>query len=130
MGKSTKKRGEFEGKVVVITGAAKGIGKATALKFSEQGAVVVLVDVLEKEVGKVLGLIKKRGGKAIAIKADVSDKEQIQEIVRKTLKQFGTIDILINNAGIVGPSGPTIHLDEKDWDHVFQINLKSMFLFC
>jgi NAD(P)-dependent dehydrogenase (short-subunit alcohol dehydrogenase family) len=130
MASNKKEQREFEGKVVVITGAARGIGKATALKFSEKGAVVVIVDVLEKEMEKVLGSIKKRKNKVLAIKADVSDKEQIQEVVQKTLKQFGTIDILINNAGIVGPSGPTIHLDEKDWDAVFQINLKSMFLFC
>jgi NAD(P)-dependent dehydrogenase (short-subunit alcohol dehydrogenase family) len=130
MGSNAKKRGEFAGKVVVITGAARGIGKATALKFSEQGAFVVIVDVLEKEMGKVSGYIKKRRNKVLAIKADVSDNEQIQEVVQKTLKHFGTIDILINNAGIVGPSGPAINLDEKDWDTVFQINLKSMFLFC
>jgi NAD(P)-dependent dehydrogenase (short-subunit alcohol dehydrogenase family) len=130
MRSDTKKHGEFEGKVVVITGAARGIGKATALKFSKQGAVVVIVDVLEKEMGKVCGFIKKRKNKVLAIKADVSKNEQIQEVVQKTLKHFGTIDILINNAGIVGPSGPTIHLDERDWDTVFQINLKSMFLFC
>jgi 2-dehydro-3-deoxy-L-rhamnonate dehydrogenase (NAD+) len=130
MGSNSKNRGEFERKVVVITGAARGIGKATAMKFSEQGAIVVIVDVLEKEMEEVCGSIKKRKNKVLAIKADVSDKEQIQEVVQKTLKHFGTIDILINNAGIVGPSGPTIHLDERDWDTVFQINLKSMFLFC
>ena len=130
MRSDTKNRGKFEGKVVVITGAARGIGKATALKFSKQGAVVVVVDVLEKEMGKVCGSIKKRKNKVLAIKADVSNNEQIQEVVQKTLKHFGTIDILINNAGIVGPSGPTIHLDERDWDTIFQINLKSMFLFC
>jgi len=130
MASNTKKRGEFQEQVVVVTGAAKGIGKATALAFSQQEAAVVLVDVLEKEMERIVGSIKKRGGKAIAIKADVSDKSQIQEVVEKTLKQFATIDILINNAGIVGPSGPAIQLDEKDWDAVFQINLKSIFLFC
>ncbi|MEW6185074.1 MAG: SDR family NAD(P)-dependent oxidoreductase [Thermodesulfobacteriota bacterium] len=128
---STKnRREEFRGQVVIVTGAAKGIGKATALAFSQEGAIVVLVDVLEKEMARVLGLIKKRKRSGLAVCADVSDESQIQEVIQKTLKQFKTIDILVNNAGIVGPGGPAIQLEEKDWDRVFQINLKSVFLFC
>ncbi|MBI5605490.1 MAG: SDR family oxidoreductase [Deltaproteobacteria bacterium] len=122
------KKGAFEKQVVVITGGARGIGRATALEFSRQGAFVTVVDVLEKEMGEVCGSIKKMGRKALALKADVSDNEQVQEVVQKTFEHFGSIDILVNNAGIVGPIGPIINLDEKDWDAVFQINLKGAFL--
>jgi 3-oxoacyl-[acyl-carrier protein] reductase len=121
---------EFEEKVVIVTGAARGVGKATALKFSKHGANLVIVDVLEKELNEVGQIIREKGKKVLPMKADVSDNRQVQYVVKKTLDDFRKIDVLVNNAAIAGPSGPVINLAEKDWDDIFRINLKSMFLFC
>ncbi len=121
---------EFEGKVAVITGAARGIGRVAALEFSSQGAGVVLVDVLENELQQVADEIQKMERNVLFFKADVSDAEQVQRLTKKTVDHFKKIDILVNNAAIMGPVGPIIHLAEEDWDRIFQINLKSMFLFC
>jgi len=121
---------EFEENVVIITGAARGIGMATVLEFSKRGASVVIVDVLEQELSELGKNLRKMGNKALPIKADVSDNGQVEDVVKKTLDKFGKIDILINNAGIAGPVAPIVDLTEEDWDKVFRINLKSMFLFC
>ena len=121
---------EFEGKVAIITGGARGIGKATALEFSKNGATVVIVDVLEKELKAVGEMIQKMDKKALPLKGDVSDNGQIQEVIKKTIDHFGKIDILINNAGVGDVMGPVVNTSEEDWDRVLRINLKSVFLFC
>jgi NAD(P)-dependent dehydrogenase (short-subunit alcohol dehydrogenase family) len=120
----------FEGNVVLITGAAKGIGKTTALAFSEQGATVVLVDVLEKELKEVHGIIQKAGREVLSVTGDVSNNSQVQDAVKKTVKGFGKIDVLVNNAGIDVGSAPIINVTEKMWDKSLQVNLKSVFYFC
>jgi len=92
----------FKDKVVLITGASRGIGKATAIKFSELGANVIVNYVRdENSANKVVEEIKKLGGNAISIQADISKKEEIDKLVELSFKEFGRIDILINNAGIV-----------------------------
>ena len=92
----------FKDKVVLITGASRGIGKATALKFGELGAKVIVNYVRdEKSANKVVEEINKLGGNAISIQADISNMEEINKLVDQTIKEFGKIDILINNAGIV-----------------------------
>jgi NAD(P)-dependent dehydrogenase (short-subunit alcohol dehydrogenase family) len=120
----------FEGKVVLITGAAKGIGKTTALAFSEQSAKVVLVDVLEEELKEVHEIIQKAGRKVLSIQGDVSDNSQVQDAVKKTIKVFGKIDVLVNNAGIDVGSAPILNVTEEMWDKSLQVNLKSVFYFC
>jgi NAD(P)-dependent dehydrogenase (short-subunit alcohol dehydrogenase family) len=120
----------FEGKVVLITGAAKGIGKTTALAFSEQSAKVVLVDVLEEELKEVHEIIQKAGREVLSIQGDVSDNSQVQNAVKKTIKVFGKIDVLVNNAGIDVGSAPIINVTEEMWDKSLQVNLKSVFYFC
>ena len=120
----------FEGNVVLITGGAKGIGKTTALAFSKQGATVVLVDVLEKELKEVHGIIQKAGREVLSILGDVSDGSQVQDVVNKTVTGFGKIDVLVNNAGIDVGSAPIINVTEEMWDKSLQVNLKSVFYFC
>lgn len=121
---------EFEGNVVLITGAAKGIGKTTALAFSVQGAKVVLVDVLEEELKEVRGIIQRVGREALSIQGDVSDNRQVQNAVKKTFKAFGKIDVLVNNAGIDVGSAPILNVTEEMWDKSLQVNLNSVFYFC
>ncbi len=120
----------FVGSVVLVTGAAKGIGRTTALTFSEQGATVVLVDILENELEEARGIIQKSGKEVLSIRGDVSDNSQVQNAVKKTVKAFGKIDVLVNNAGIDVGSAPIINVTEEMWDKSLQVNLKSVFYFC
>ncbi len=120
---------EFEGKVAIITGGARGIGRATAMEFSKHGAKVVIVDLREKELEETGEAIKKMNREVLPIKCDVSNNNEIQEAIRKTLENFGVIDILINNAGIGDVIAPVINTSEEDWDRILRINLKSVFLF-
>ncbi len=120
----------FVGSVVLVTGAAKGIGRTTALTFSEQGATVVLVDILENELEEARGIIQKSGKEVLSIRGDVSDNSQVQNAVKKTVKAFGKIDVLVNNAGIDVGSAPIINVTEDMWDKSLQVNLKSVFYFC
>jgi len=122
------KKGRLEGKVAVITGGARGIGRATGCKMMMEGANVVLLDVLEKELEDTLIEFTSKGGRVLALCVDITNEDQVQKAVRKTVQEFGTIDILVNNAGIVCPA-PIEKVVEKDWDNVVAVNLKGAF-FC
>ena len=92
----------LQGKTAIITGAASGIGAATATLFAEQGASLVLADVTEEALEAVVTKVKEIGGKVVSRKTDVSDEEQVKALVDLALKTYGQIDILCNNAGITG----------------------------
>ena len=117
------------GKASIITGAARGIGRATALLFSREGAHVAVVDVLEDEGKRVVEEIKSRGGRGIFVRTDVSSEESVREMVDEVVREFGKIDILVNNAGIM-PLGTIEETDTETWDRVMAVNLKSMYLCC
>lgn len=115
----------FENKTVIITGAASGFGERTAQRFAEQGARVVIVDLhLEKAqaVAEALG-----AGRAIAVRADVSQKADIEAAVAATTQAFGTPDIVINNAGFTHRNQPLLDVDEATFDRVLNVNVKSVF---
>jgi len=118
---------ELKGKVAIITGARRGIGRTSAIKLAQAGAKVVVSDISEEDCQKVVEEIKKGKGKALAVKCDVSKKEEVEEMVRKTVKKFGKIDILVNNAGIA-QFVPFLEMTEEDWDRTLDINLKGYFL--
>lgn len=115
----------LSGKVAVVTGASRGLGKAMALGLSEAGAKVVVSDVLGIE-GTVKE-IKKRGRDVLGMKADVSKKRDVVRMFQKAVKKFKKVDILINNAGILRMA-PAEKMSEKDWDQTITINLKGQFL--
>src|SRR3989338_7203071 len=93
---------KLTGKVAIVTGASRGIGKAIAILFAKEGAkVVVNYSKSENEASQVVAEIKKQSSDAIAIKCDVSDEKQVKAMIDKTIRTFGKIDILVNNAGIV-----------------------------
>ncbi len=117
----------FAEKVVLITGAASGIGKTTAIAFAEKGAKVVVSDINETKGNEVVSEIKGYGGEAIFIKTDVSNKSDIQLLVQESINKFGQLDIAINNAGIGGPFAPTAMYTDEDWDHVIAINQTGVF---
>lgn len=118
---------KLKNKVAVITGARRGMGRTHALLLAKEGAKVVVSDISLEDCQKVVQEIKKDGGEAIAVKCDVSQKKDVDEMVKKTTKSFGKIDILVNNAGIL-QFKPFLELTEEDWERVLDINLKGYFL--
>ncbi|HOK35805.1 MAG TPA: glucose 1-dehydrogenase [Paludibacteraceae bacterium] len=117
----------LENKVAIVTGAARGMGKAEAELFAQEGAKVVLADILEKEVAEVANQINKNGGEAIAFKLDVSKAKDWEKVVNEVVKKWGKVDVLVNNAGILSLSGIE-ETSEEEWDKVMEINAKSDFL--
>lgn len=118
---------ELKNRVAIITGARRGMGKTHALKLAEAGAKVVVSDISLEDCQRVVSEIEKAGGEAIAIKCDVTKKEEVDEMIKKTIEKFGKIDILVNNAGIA-EFKPFLELSEKDWNKTLDINLKGYFL--
>ncbi len=118
---------DLKGKVVIITGARRGMGRSHALAFAKEGAKVVVSDISLQDCQKVVKEIEKMGGEAMAIKCDVTKKKEVEEMVKKTIEKWGKIDILVNNAGIAD-FRPFLEMKEEDWDRTLDINLKGYFL--
>lgn len=118
---------DLKGKVAIVTGAAKGMGKAHALKLAGAGAKVVVTDIDMPGCEAVVAEIKKMRGEAIAVKCDISQKTDVDNVAGETLKRFAKIDILVNNAGIF-PFKPFLEMQEADFQKVMDINLKGYFL--
>jgi NAD(P)-dependent dehydrogenase (short-subunit alcohol dehydrogenase family) len=117
----------FEKKVVVVTGAGSGIGRACAVSFAAEGASVVIVDVNQAAADAVVEQIASAGGQAAAVLADVSKAADAQRIAQEAVAHFGGIDCLVNNAGIQ-TYGTVVDTDEALWDRTLNINLKGVFL--
>ncbi len=118
---------DLTGKVALVTGARRGMGRAHALALASQGAKVAVTDVDLAECEKVMGEIKSKGGEAAAFKMDVSDTNEVDKVFTEAVNLFGRLDILVNNAGIYAPK-PALDLTEEDWDRTIDINLKGQFL--
>ncbi|MBN1190785.1 MAG: 3-oxoacyl-ACP reductase FabG [Dehalococcoidales bacterium] len=117
----------LSGKTAIITGSRRGIGKSIAAALAREGASVVICDVDLEDCRAVAAEIQGSGGKAIAVKCDVSVKAEVQEMVAKTIEEFGRVDILVNNAAY-GVIKPFVRLTEEDWDRVYGVNIKGAFL--
>jgi NAD(P)-dependent dehydrogenase (short-subunit alcohol dehydrogenase family) len=125
-----KKSLEFlslEGKAALITGAASGIGRGIAKRLAETGATVILLDINEEKGKEAASYINAQGGKAKFIQCDVRSNEDCKKAVEKSINEFGRIDILCNNAGIIIRKN-CIDLEEDEWDHALDVNLKSIYL--
>ena len=119
---------DLNGKITLITGGAQGIGKEVALAFSKAGASLALCDVNQETLDVTANEINALGGQCIGIKADVTNNDDVENVVAKTLDKYGRIDILINNAGITRDN-LLVRMSEQDWDLVLAVNLKGVFLF-
>lgn len=115
-------------KVVLVTGAGSGIGKATAIAFAKEGAKVVASDINENDSLQTVNEIKKMYGEAIAIKCDVSSDIDVQNLIEKTLEKYGRLDCAYNNAGIEGAQSSITECTEENWDKTININLKGVWL--
>ncbi len=124
--------GQLEGRSAVVTGAGSGVGRASALRFAEEGARVVCADISAERVEETVDLIEKAGGKAVAVRTDVSDEADVVAMIGTAVETYGRLDILFNNVGI-----PTPRLGAKledhtveDFDRLVAVNLRGVFLGC
>jgi 3-oxoacyl-[acyl-carrier protein] reductase len=111
----------------IITGGARGIGKAIAQRLAREGMNIVISDIMGEEAGKTAHEIEKTGVRALAVTTDVSKSHDAEELIKQTMAAFGSVDILVNNAGITRDN-LSIRMGESDWDLVMNINLKGTFL--
>jgi NAD(P)-dependent dehydrogenase (short-subunit alcohol dehydrogenase family) len=118
----------LKGKVAIVTGGGRGIGRAIAKKFAAEGAAVVVSARSDGEIRQVADEIRSAGGKAEAVAADVSREADCERIVETARRSFGAIHILVNNAGVYGPVQPVEKISPSEWDEVIAVNLRGPFL--
>ncbi len=115
-------------KVAIVTGSARGIGLRTAERFAEEGAAVIICDLNEEAVAEAAKAINDKGGKALGLAANVTNKDQVEAVIAKTIEAYGKLDCLVNNAGITADN-TLLKMDENEWDRVIDVNLKGVYNF-
>src|SRR6266567_9130138 len=126
---TTNRNGSFAGKVAFVTGAASSIGRAAALAFAREGASVLAADVSEHDNQETARLIEEQGGRAVAVRCDVTRAEEVKAALAKTVEAFGWLDFAFNNAGIEPRKpAPTAEYEEEEWNRIIDINLRGVFL--
>ncbi len=120
---------QFENKVVLITGGTSGIGRATAVAFAKEGAKVIVSGRRKAEGAETVTLVEKAGGQGLFVQSDVSDEEQVKKLVQTTVDHFGRLDIAFNNAGTEGTPKPLTEATTEEFQRVYDINVKGVFLF-
>ncbi len=120
---------KLKDKVAIITGSGRGLGRACALAFSREGASVVILSRTPEDIAGTAEAIENEGGTVLAVRADVSSPGEVEEVVAEAISVFGRIDILMNNAAILGPPRVFLEICSEDWDQTMDINLKGVFLF-
>jgi NAD(P)-dependent dehydrogenase (short-subunit alcohol dehydrogenase family) len=120
----------LRGKVAMITGGSSGFGRATAVRFGEEGSKVLIADVDEARGKESVSLVEQTGGEAALVVGDIATAEGAEQAVRHTLERFGGLDVLVNNAGIAQDLAPedTWNVSEEIWDRIIRVNLKSVYL--
>jgi len=120
--------GSFRGRVAFVTGGANGIGRATALAFAREDANLVVADVSEEGNRETSRMIEELGGRALAVRCDVSRPEDVKAALDKALEAFGRLDFAVNNAGVEQPITAAAEITEEEWNRIIRINLSGVFL--
>lgn len=120
----------LQGKVALVTGGGSGLGRAMCVRLATEGARVVVADLDHAAASDTVGSIVAAGGEAVAMQGDVSRREDVARLAADTVERFGSIDVLVNNAGIVGEFVKTAEVSDESWRRVLEVNLTSVFLFC
>ena len=120
----------LQGKVAIVTGAAKGIGEAIALRFGREGARVVVADIDADGAKETAVTIQTAGGEAISFTCDISDEAQVEALFAATIEKYGRVDVLVNNAGLISPMKHFLTVDKTWWDRIIGVNLTGTFLCC
>lgn len=118
----------FQGKIVIITGAAGDIGRAAAVRFASEGAAIVAVDLADEELAETVSAVEAAGGKALQVRADVTRSADVGACVQQAIDTFGGVDVLFNNAGIEGDVSPLEDYPEATFDRVLDVNVKGVWL--
>jgi NAD(P)-dependent dehydrogenase (short-subunit alcohol dehydrogenase family) len=125
---ANKVNGTYMGKVAFVTGAGSGIGRATALAFAREGVSVVVADVSEQANQQTARMIEELGGRALAVRCDVTRTDDVRGALEKTIETFGRFDVAFNNAGIEYKIQPAAEVTEAEWDRIMDIDLRGVFL--
>lgn len=121
---------KLEGKIAIVTGAGRGIGRDAALAIAAEGATVAAVARTQSDLDETVAMIENKGGKAISLSRDLTDIDQVQSMVDAVVEQFGRIDILVNNAGVGGTTANMNDITMDEWNKVLSTNLTAPFLLC
>jgi NAD(P)-dependent dehydrogenase (short-subunit alcohol dehydrogenase family) len=125
---AANQNGSYAGKVAFVTGAGSGIGRATALAFAREGASVVVADASEQDNRETARMIEELGGRALAVRCDVTHAEDVKAALEETIETFGRLDVAFNNAGVEQATAAAADIAEEEWDRVVAINLRGVFL--
>ena len=120
---------KLKGKVSLITGASRGLGRASAVEMAREGAHLVILSRTAPDIEATSRMVEEVGGEVLSLQGDISRSKDVEEAVDKAQSHFGKIDILMNNAAVIGPVKPLYEVDEQDWDICMDINVKGSFLF-
>ena len=119
--------GKLNGKIAIVTGGAQGIGRAISLRLAADGAAVAVADLNEEKAGSVANEIVSAGGKALPVRVDVADAVSTTELIERTVRDLGRVDVMVANAGIIQVK-PFLDLSTEDWDRTFAVNVRGVFL--
>lgn len=124
--------GRIAGKRAIVTGAGSGIGRATAIRFAQEGARVGLIDIDQARLDDTVTTITQAGGEGLALVADVTQEDQVAHAVRQAAEAFGGLDVIVSNAGVelIGRDGRVHEIEKTVWDETIAVNLSGMFLIC
>ena len=125
---AASENGSFTGKTAFVTGAGSGIGRAAALAFAREGADLVVADIAEQDNQDTARLIQEVGGRALAVRCDVTRSGDVQAALNKLVEEFGHLDVAFNNAGAEQERKPTADVTEEEWDRILAVNLRGVFL--